>query len=161
VSFDIDANGIVSVSAKDMATKKEQSITVSEAGTLSENEIDRMVKEAKENEAEDEHRFKVVESRNKLDALMFQSAKLVEDNKGSLDEELLSQVNQNIDDAKEALDSDDVDIINSAFSALEASMHSMSSALYSATDSEEDIAAEDVNENDDNVVDAEYEEAQP
>ena len=161
VSFNIDANGIVSVSAKDKSTGKEQSITVSDSGNLSESEISKMVDEAKANEEEDRAKLELVEARNKLDNLLFQSSKFVEENSEAISEDLSLELKDNIAKARESLDSDSLGEINDSLKTLEESMHKAAEELYrnnNASTVESDVDDDTVAADDsDDFVDAEYE----
>src|SRR5699024_10245401 len=111
VKFDIDANGIVNVHAKDLGTNKEQSITIQSSSGLSDDEIDKMVREAEENAEEDKKRREEVELRNEADQLVFQTDKTLEDLEGKVDEEEVQKAETARDELKEAIDADDLDII--------------------------------------------------
>ena len=133
VTFDIDANGIVNVTAKDMATQKEQSIEITASSGLSEDEIDQMVTDAKRNEADDAERRKTVEARNKLDSMVYQTEKLMADNKDKLDASTVSTMESAIADAKKALEpGDDRAEMERQFENLQQASHAMAQALYSA-----------------------------
>ena len=133
VTFDIDANGIVNVTAKDMATQKEQSIEITASSGLSDDDIDQMVTDAKRNEADDAERRKTVEARNKLDSMVYQTEKLVTDNKDKLDESTVSTMESAIADAKKALEpGDDRAEMERQFENLQQASHAMAQALYSA-----------------------------
>ena len=153
VCFDIDANGIVSVSAKDKATNKEQSITVSGVGTLSDEEVERMVKEAKDNEEEDKDRLNLIEKRNKLDSIIYQSEKFIEDNSESIEGSLMKTMIDSISEAKIVLDSDNASEIDSSIQSVESALHSISSKMY-----QESSHDDPTNDEEDNVVDADFEE---
>jgi molecular chaperone DnaK len=133
VTFDIDANGIVHVHAKDMATGKEQSIEIKASGGLSEDEVDRMVNEAKRNEADDGEKRKTVESHNQLDTMIYQTEKLLNENRDKLDEGTISSMDSAIAQAKQALETNDRAQMDSAFEALQTASHGMAQALYSAS----------------------------
>ncbi len=133
VTFDIDANGIVHVSAKDLATGKEQSIEIKASSGLSEDEIEAMVSDAKKFEAEDSERRKTVEARNQLDTMVYQTEKLLNDNRDKLDAATISSMEGAIESAKKALDpGDDRAEMESQFKALEQASHAMAQALYQA-----------------------------
>jgi molecular chaperone DnaK len=133
VSFDIDANGIVNVHAKDTATGKEQSIEIKASGGLSEDEVDRMVNEAKRNESDDSEKRKTVESHNQLDTMIYQTEKLLNENRDKLDEGTKSSMDSAISEAKQALESNERARMDSAFEALQTASHGMAQALYSAS----------------------------
>ena len=160
VTFDIDANGIVNVSAKDQMTQKEQSIVITAGGSMSEDEIQRMVDEAKNNEEADKLKLRIIESRNKLDSLMYQTKKMLDENSEKVSEEVTSNLTAAIEGAQAALDSDDVDVMDSAHKKLEGLLHESAEAMYSqatAPGQEADAEATEV-QNDEEVVDAEFEE---
>ncbi len=131
VSFDIDANGIVHVSAKDMATGKEQSIEIKASSGLNEDEIQRMVTEAKRHESEDHERRKAVEAKNHLDSLIYQTEKLVKENQDKLDPATKGSMEQAIAEAKKVLETGDRAAIEAQLEALERASHAMAQALYS------------------------------
>jgi molecular chaperone DnaK len=166
VTFDIDANGIVNVSAKDRATNKEQRITITSSSGLSEEEIKRMVSEAKEHAEEDHKRRELIEERNKLDSLIYSSEKTVNENKDKLAKDLLSQAEEAIKDAKAKLDSQDPQEIKNATESLTKISHKLAEELYksskpndSNTNGTSSSAHESRKDKPDNVVDADFEEA--
>ena len=132
VTFDIDANGIVHVSAKDMATGKEQSIEIKASSGLNDDEVERMVTDAKRFEAEDGERRKLVESRNRLDSLVYQTEKLVKENQDKLDAATKSTMDSAVEEAKKVLESDDRAALDAQFEALQSASHGMAQALYSS-----------------------------
>ncbi len=133
VTFDIDANGIVHVSAKDMATGKEQSVEIKASSGLSEDEVERMVSEAKRYEAEDSERRKTVESKNRLDSLIYQTEKLVKDNQDKLDAATKSTMDSALAEARKALESEDRATMDAQFENLQQASHAMAQALYGQT----------------------------
>ena len=166
VTFDIDANGILNVSAKDKATGKEQKITITSSSGLSQDEVDKLVKDAEANEAEDGRRREIIEARNNLDNLTYQTEKLLSENKDKLPASEVEKVEAEVAAAREALDSDDVDALKGAFDKLQAASHALAQAAYQSGDG----AAPDVGGasggdaspdegDDDDVIDAEFEEA--
>ena len=132
VTFDIDANGIVNVSAKDMATGKQQSIEIKASGGLDESEVERMVGDAKRFEAEDSERRKAVESKNRLDTMVYQTEKLLNENKEKMDAATISSMESAITEAKKALEGDDRAAMDAQFENLQKASHAMAQALYSA-----------------------------
>jgi molecular chaperone DnaK len=130
VSFDIDANGILNVSAKDKATGREQNITITSSSGLSEDEVEKLVQEAAANEADDQQRRDVIEQRNQLDNLVYQTDKVLSENKEKLPEGEVANVETAIASAKEALDSDDLDTLKGAFEALTAASHKLAEVAY-------------------------------
>jgi molecular chaperone DnaK len=130
VTFDIDSNGIVHVSAKDKATGKEQSIQITASSGLSEEEIDKMVKDAESHKAEDENKRKVVESRNQLDGLVYTIEKTLNENKDKVEEATKKEIEDALAEAKKALESDNAEEIQKASEKLSQSSHKMSEFLY-------------------------------
>jgi len=167
VSFDIDANGILNVTAKDKATNREQNITITSSSGLSEDEVEKLVQEAAANEADDQQRREVIEQRNQLDNLVYQTEKLLSENKDKLPEAEVANVETAIAGAKEALDSDDLDSLKGAFEALTAASHKLAEVAYQDAGGEAGAggpppgAAPDGGSDDggDDVIDAEFEEA--
>ncbi len=158
VTFDIDANGIVNVSAKDKATGKEQSIAITGGGSLSEEEIQTMVDEAKENEEADKIKMQLIANRNKLDTLTYQSEQMLDENKDKLSEETTKNVVSALTAAKDAIDSDDVSVLEIALKSLESAIHAAGGELYAQTPSQEEEDSPEPTGSDD-VIDADYEEA--
>lgn len=163
VTFDIDKNGIVNVSAKDLGTSKEQKITIKSSSGLSEEEIERMVKEAEENAEADKKRKEEVELRNEADQLVFQIDKTLKDLEGKVDEEEIKKAEAARDELKAALENDDTEEIKTKRDALSEIVQEMSVKLYeqAAQQAEaEGAQGEAGTENDpaDDVVDADFEE---
>ena len=156
VTFDIDANGIVHVSAKDRATDKEQSITITGQSTLDDDDIERMVKDAEAHAEEDAARREEAEARNNADSLVYQTEKLLKDQEDNIPAEEKSTVEDALEELKKAIAGDDVEEIKTATEKLMTSSQAVSTKLYeqagqaAAADSG---SAEDAN--DDDVVDAE------
>ncbi|WP_049217041.1 molecular chaperone DnaK [Alloscardovia omnicolens] len=164
VTFDIDANGIVHVSAKDKGTGKEQSVTISGGSGLDKDEIDRMVKEAQSHEAEDKKRREEVDTRNQAEAFAYQTEKLVSENKDKISEELASDVTAKTNALKEALKGEDIEAIKTAQSELMTAAQKIGESLYSQRQAEGAAGAAGAgaagngaanNGGDDDVVDAE------
>ena len=130
VSFDIDANGIVNVSAKDLGTGKEQKITITSSGTLSKDEVDRMVKEAAANAEKDKQHKDEVEVRNQADSLCYQAEKTMKDMEGKGKEDLISKVKAAHDTLKETLKGNDVAKIKADTEALTKPLYELSAELY-------------------------------
>ncbi len=166
VTFDIDANGIVSVGAKDLGTGKEQSIKITASSGLSKEEIDRMVNDAKAHAEEDRKRREMVEERNKLDTLVYSTEKTLNELADKVSPDVKGAVNTALEDAKKALESNEQDAMKNAFSALEKASHKLSEEAYKrAAASGEGAAAGDgasgstgADAGKDDVVDADYEE---
>ncbi len=130
VKFDLDVNGIVNVTAKDMATNKEQTITITSSGGLSDDDIDRMVKDAEKFAEEDEKRLEEIEARNTADSLIYQSDKTLKENADKIDDELKNELESARDDLKKALEGDDIDTIKSSTEALTQVIYKVSAKLY-------------------------------
>ncbi|MDE3170366.1 MAG: molecular chaperone DnaK [Acidobacteriota bacterium] len=132
VTFDIDANGILNVSAKDKATNKEQKITITASTGLSKEEAERMQKEAEAHASEDKARLSEVEARNQLDGLVYQTEKLLKENREKLGEAEVKSVESAIEDARRALDEGGVDRLHAANEVLTKASHQAAEALYKA-----------------------------
>jgi molecular chaperone DnaK len=163
VTFDIDANGILSVTAKDKATAKEQKITIEASSGLSEGEIDKLVKDAEAHEADDAQRREIIEQRNNLDNLVYQVEKTLSEHGDKLEAGAKSEVEEKVTAAREALDSDDAEALKSAFDALTAASHKLAEVMYQNDGGEAGPAGPGPSEpdsgDDDDVIDAEYEDA--
>ena len=152
VTFDIDANGIVHVSAKDKGTGKEQSMTITGGSSLSTEDIERMVKDAEEHAAEDKKRREEAETRNQAEQLAYSTEKLIKDNDDKLPEEVKTEVQADVDALKSALAADDIDAVKSAQEKLMTSQQKLGEAIYAAQPAEGEAAPEASAED---VVDAE------
>src|SRR5262249_48430621 len=130
VTFDIDANGILSVHAKDMATGKDQRITITASGGLKEDEIQRMVKEAGEHEAEDKKRREEIERRNKLDNLCYTLEKTIAESKDKLPESDVTALNEIIAESGKAIEKQDDAAVAAAMEKLEKEAHRIASVMY-------------------------------
>ncbi|MFJ6358172.1 molecular chaperone DnaK [Pseudarthrobacter oxydans] len=130
VTFDIDANGIVHVSAKDKGTGKEQSMTITGGSSLSKEDIDRMVRDAEEHAAEDKARREATDTRNTAEQLAYSVDKLIADNADKLPEEVKSEVQADVDNLKKALEGTDDAAVKSAFEKLQASQGKLGEAIY-------------------------------
>ena len=167
VSFDIDANGILNVTAKDKATGREQNITITSSSGLSEDEVEKLVQEAAANEADDQARRDIIENRNQLDNLIYQTEKVLSENKEKLPASEVENVESAIAGAKEALESDDADAIKGAFEALTGASHKLAEVAYQNAEggapgeaAPGDPASDDASDDGgDDVIDAEFEEA--
>ncbi|CAH0347059.1 molecular chaperone DnaK [Bacillus sp. CECT 9360] len=155
VTFDIDKNGIVNVRAKDLGTNKEQTITIKSSSGLSDDEIDRMVREAEENAEADKSRKEEVELRNEADQLVFTTEKTLKDLEGKVDEAEVTKANEAKEALKTAIESNDINEIREKKDALNEIVQNLTVKLYeeAAKAQAGDEAGQD---NDDNVVDAEY-----
>ncbi|AIT61947.1 molecular chaperone DnaK [Corynebacterium doosanense] len=155
VTFDIDANGIVSVSAKDKGTGKENTITISDGSGLSEDEINRMVKDAEEHADEDKKRREEQETRNSAESTSYQTRKFVEDNADKLSEDDKNKVTEAADEVDEALKGDDLEAIKSAVEKLSQAAQAAGTSLYEAQANEGATPGAAGEPTDPNVVDAE------
>ena len=160
VSFDIDANGIVHVSAKDKGTGQEQSMTISGGSAIPQEDIDRMVREAEEHADEDKKRREAADNRNLAENLAYSTEKLIADNDDKLPEDVKTEVSADVDAVKEALKGDDDDAVKSAMEKLSQSQTKIGEALYAQNAQDagaagEGDAAAGSSDSDDEVVDAE------
>ncbi|GGC92153.1 chaperone protein DnaK [Thalassobacillus devorans] len=160
VSFDIDANGIVNVRAKDMGTNKEQSITIKSSSGLSDEEVEKMVQEAEENAEADKKRREEVELRNEADQMIFTTEKTLKDLGEQVSEEEKQQAETAKDELKEALEGEDLDKIKEKKEALQEHVQNLSAKVYeqAAQQAQAQQEAEGGQGSDDDVVDADYEE---
>ncbi|MDQ6739555.1 MAG: Hsp70 family protein, partial [Actinomycetota bacterium] len=140
VTFDIDANGIVHVSAKDKGTGKEQSMTITGGTALSKDDIDRMVREAEEHASEDKARREQADTRNSAEQLQYSVAKILADNDDKLPEDVKTEVSADVDALKAALAGTDDDAVKSTFEKLQASQSKLGEAIYAAAQSEASAA---------------------
>ena len=164
VTFDIDANGIVNVSAKDKATRKEQKITITNSSNLSEHDIDKMVKEAEANAAEDKKKKEEAEIKNNANSLIASSERIVKDFEGKISEEDVKKLNEQKETLQKALDENkSADELKKLSEELQQTMLAISQKAYEAASKEgeavnsDNAQAETASENkDDDVIDAEY-----
>jgi molecular chaperone DnaK len=172
VTFDIDANGIVNVSAKDVGTGREQKITITATSGLSKEEIDKMMKDAESHAGEDAKRKEVIEARNRLDGLVYSVEKTLGENRDKLDSAAASEIDSAISESKTALAGEDTNAMNSAFDRLQTASHKLAEVLYSQAGSAQAGGTEtgeqassasasggdggSTSSADDNVIDAEY-----
>jgi len=162
VTFDIDANGILSVSAKDKATNKEQSIRIEGSGGLAKEEIDRMIREAEMHASEDHAQREKVEKRNGLDSMIYQGEKLLQENKEKISDTDSSALKSAIEDAKKDLESDDLARFDAGRQRVEQELHKLAEVLYKTRAADGAGAASESGPDsaraatDDDVVDAEY-----
>ncbi|MDN5792761.1 MAG: molecular chaperone DnaK [Brevibacterium aurantiacum] len=160
VAFDIDANGIVHVSATDKGTGTEQSMTITGGSALPKEDIDRMVKEAEEHADEDKKRREAADTRNNAENLAYQTEKLVTDNEDKLPEEVKTEINSDVEALKEALKGEDDDAVKTAYDKLVENQQKIGEAIYSQQGGAEGAAGEETAAGadasaDDDVVDAE------
>ena len=164
VTFDIDANGIVHVSAKDKGTGKEQSMTITGGSSLSKEDIERMVREGEEHAAEDKARREAAETRNTAEQLAYSTDKLIKDNDDKLPADVKSEVQADVDALKSALAGDDEAAVKTAYDKLNESQTKLGQAIYSAAQEQpaegagEEAAPEG---SDEDIVDAEVVDDEP
>ncbi len=167
VTFDIDANGIVNVKAKDLGTNKEQSITITSSTNLSDDEIDKMVKEAEENREADEKRKEEADVRNDAEQMIFATEKAIKDLGDKVDSKDKEKAEEQIKDLKEALEKDDVEDIKSKTEKLNESAMSLATKVYEeaakanqaeSNEEEKEDSKKDKKSKNDDVMDADYEE---
>jgi molecular chaperone DnaK len=133
VTFDIDANGILNVSAKDMATKKEQKITITSSTGLSKEEAERMRHDAESHAEEDKKHLAEIEARNQCDMRVYQAEKLLKENREKVSESDAKSVEEAIEACRKALAGTDVEAITAASAQLETATHTIAEAMYKAT----------------------------
>ncbi|RNE67244.1 molecular chaperone DnaK [Cryobacterium tepidiphilum] len=161
VTFDIDANGIVHVSAKDKGTGKEQSMTITGGSSLAKEDIERMVREGEEHAAEDKRRREAAETRNSAEQLAYSIEKLIKENDEKLPADVKSEVQADVDNLKSALAGDDDDAVKSAFDKLNESQGKLGEAIYASSQADAGASAAggeqpaDASGSDEDVVDAE------
>ena len=161
VTFDIDANGIVNVKAKDLGTNKEQSITITSSTNLSDDEIDKMVKEAESNKAADEKRKEEADTRNEAEQTIFMTEKSIKDLGDKVDKKDKKEAEELIKELKKALEKDDIDEIKEKKDKLNEKAMALGAKVYEEMAKEAQANKEtndDKDDNDKNVKDAEYEE---
>lgn len=156
VTFDIDANGIVHVSAKDKGTGAEQSMTITGGTSLSKEDIDRMVKDAEAHAEQDKARREAADTRNAAESVAYSVDKLLKENGEKLPEDVKTEVQGDVDELKKALEGDDDDAVKSALEKLQASQTKLGEALYASAQAEASAdSASSSKEDDEDVVDAE------
>jgi molecular chaperone DnaK len=170
VTFDIDANGIVHVNAKDLGTGKEQSIRITASSGLSESEIKNMVKDAEAHAEEDKKKKERIEARNHLDTLIYSTEKSLKDHRSEVDETAASTIDAALEKAKKAMEGDDVEAIKAAQEELTQASHKLAEAMYARVAKEQQAAGADGDgqagaaggnskpQDKENVVDADFEE---
>jgi len=170
VTFDIDANGIVHVNAKDLGTGKEQSIRITASSGLSESEIKQMVKDAEMHAEEDKKKKERIEARNQLDTLIYSTEKSLKDHRGDVDADAVSKIEAALEKAKKAMEGEDVDAIKAAQEELTQTSHKLAEAMYARVAKEQQQAAGGADgqgggaggngkpQEKENVVDADFEE---
>jgi molecular chaperone DnaK len=172
VTFDIDANGIVHVSAKDLGTGKEQKIQITTSSGLSEEEIEKMVQEAEQHAETDKAKRDLIDQKNQGDNLVYQCEKTLKENEDKLSDDEKGAINEAIAELKTALEGEDLDSIKTGIEKLTQAFHKASETIYKATEgqepdpnsqatgesSDEPQNQEDSSSKDDDVVDADFEE---
>ena len=170
VAFDIDANGIVHVNAKDMATQKEQSIKITASSGLSKEEVEELVKDAQAHSEEDKKRREAVEIRNQADTLIYGTEKNLQEHGDKISEEEKTKIQEAITAMKTAMEGDDIEAMKTAMQTLQTASHKLAEEMYKsasaegtppgAEDSDSNTGSESTSENGDQekVVDAEFEE---
>ena len=158
VTFDIDANGIVSVSAKDLGTGKQQSITITSSTNMSKEDIEKAVKEAEQFAEEDKKRREEIETKNQADSMVYQTEKMLKDLEGKISDSEKAEAEAKKDDLKKAIEGGNLEDIKAKMSALESSLHAMSEKLYQqAQQAQAQQGAQGgAQQADDGVVDADY-----
>ena len=163
VTFDIDANGILNVFAKDLGTGKEQKITITASSGLSKDEIDRMVKDAQSHSDEDRKRREEIESRNRLDSLVYSSEKTFNENKAKMSPADVSSFEAALGDAKKALEAGGAENMNAAVERLQQASHKLAEAMYQGASASDAGSAPDggsssgpASSKEEEVIDAEY-----
>jgi molecular chaperone DnaK len=164
VAFDIDANGIVNVSAKDMGTNKEQKIRIESSSGLTDQEIDQMVKDAESHAADDEKKKEEIETRNNADSLVYSTEKSLNEYGDKVSEEDRNAIQQAIDKLKESLKGENIEAIKADTEALTQASHKLAEAMYAqaaaeqaTSTSDDDSVATDADA-DETVIDVEAEE---
>jgi molecular chaperone DnaK len=161
VTFDIDANGIVHVSAKDLATQKEQSMTISGGSALNKDEIDRMMREAEQHAEEDKQRRDEVEVRNSAEALVYQTEKFLADNADKVPADAKANVDGPLDELKKAIEANDIPAMRTATDKVATASQALGAAMYAAAQEAgaaagaEGAADAEADMSEDDVVDAE------
>jgi len=170
VTFDIDANGIVNVSAKDMATGKEQKITITSSSGLSETEIQKMVEDAEKNKAEDEKRKKDIETKNQAEQLLYATQKTLNENKDKIPAGEVANIEKELNTLKSAIDSGDAEKIEAGMQSLTQASHKLAEIMYqqvqdkqpsasgTSSGSGDSAASSSEDKDDSDVIDAEFEE---
>lgn len=157
VTFDIDANGIVNVSAKDLGTGKEQKITITSSSNLSEDEIDQRVKDAEQFAEEDKKKKEAIEIRNTADTLVYQTEKTLKDLEGKISDDEKASVEEKLEELKNALESDNMDDIKAKTDELNEEFSKVSEKLYQDANAQQAGEAAEGDAPEDDVVDGDYE----
>ena len=161
VTFDIDASGIVNVSARDKATGKEQAITIASSGGLSKEDMERMVQDAERFQDDDIKRKEFAENKNQAETLIFNTEKSLNEHKAACDEATVTHVNEAIEKARAAVNNEDMDALKPALEALNKAATKIGEAVYknkgNSSSSSSSSSSSDAGKEKENVVDAEYE----
>lgn len=157
VAFDIDADGILNVSAKDKGTGKEQNIVIRSSGGLSDDDIEKMVADAEANAEADTKRRQIIEAKNEIDSLTYSTQKSLDEHADKLDAEVKAEIEKAIAEAKEVKDSDDLDTVKGKVEALNKASLKIGQAIYGKQGSG-DATPEEEKKDDDSTVDAEFKE---
>ena len=159
VTFDIDANGIVNVSAKDLGTGKSQNVVIKSTTNMSEDDIDKAVKEAEQHAAEDKKAKDLIEAKNNADSTAYQAEQSLKDMEGKITDDEKSKVTAAIDKVKTAGEGEDVEAINKAIEELNEALYPIAQKMYEQTAQEQTAEQQSADQKgDDDVVEAEYEE---
>jgi molecular chaperone DnaK len=161
VTFDIDANGILNVAAKDMATAKKQHITITASSGLSKEEIDKLVKDAQAHETEDKKRREEIEIRNQADALVYSTEKTLKENREKIPVKIVNEIEEAVEECKKALKEENTDKIKTASEKLLKASHKMAEEMYKTAQKEEkkEEGPKEEKKKEEEAIDAEYEEA--
>lgn len=157
VTFDIDANGIVNVSAKDLGTGKEQKITITASTNLSDEDIEKKVKEAEKFAEEDKKKKEAIEVRNNADSIVYQTEKTLKELEGKVSDDEKAKVEEKLDELKKALEGDNIEEIKTKTEELTQEFYQISQKMYEQTQGQGPEAGGDAGGADDDVVDADYE----
>jgi molecular chaperone DnaK len=162
VTFDIDANGIVNVTAKDLGTGKEQSVTITGGSALPKEDIERMIREAEEYAEQDRKRREEAETRNNAESLVYQTEKVISENEDKIPEDVKNETKEALDGLKKALEGSDIEAIRSASEKVALASQKIGSAIYSQSQQASSAAAGgQQNAEDAEVVDAEIVDEEP
>ena len=156
VSFDIDADGILNVSAKDKGTGKEQNIVIKSSGGLSDDDIEKMVQDAEANAEADAKKRQVIDAKNEIDSLIYSTEKSLTDNADKLDEETKKEIEKAIAEAKEVKDGEDLEVITEKKDALNQAALKIGQAVYGSGSGGDAAAEGEEKKEDDNTVDADF-----
>ena len=157
VTFDIDANGIVNVSAKDLGTGKEQKITITASTNLSDEDIEKKIKEAEKFAEEDKKKKEAIEVRNNADSIVYQTEKTLKELEGKVSDDEKAKVEEKLDELKKALEGDNIEEIKTKTEELTQEFYQISQKMYEQTQGQGPEAGGDAGGADDDVVDADYE----